>query len=42
MLWHAFTAVTLDVYADLFDDDPATVSVSLNAARAAVISGRGP
>ena len=35
MLGHASAAMTLDVYADLFDDDLDTVSASLNAARAA-------
>lgn len=33
MLGHASAAMTLDVYADLFDDDLDTVSASLNAAR---------
>jgi len=38
MLGHASAAMTLDVYADLFDDDLDTVSTSLNAARAAVVA----
>lgn len=37
MLGHASAAMTLDVYADLFDDDLDTVSASLNSARAAAI-----
>jgi integrase len=40
MLGHASAAMTLDVYADLFDDDLDTVSVSLNEARnAAIVRG---
>jgi integrase len=39
MLGHASAAMTLDVYADLFDDDLDTVSASLNAAREAAIVG---
>jgi integrase len=40
MLGHASAAMTLDVYADLFDDDLDTVSVSLNDARnAAIVRG---
>lgn len=35
MLGHASAAMTLDVYADLFDDDLDAVAVSLSAARAA-------
>jgi len=38
MLGHASSAMTLDVYADLFDDDRDTVSSLLNAARAAAIA----
>jgi integrase len=38
VLGHASAAMTLDVYADLFDDDLDTVSASLNAARSAAIS----
>ncbi|GAA1944883.1 site-specific integrase [Microbacterium deminutum] len=38
MLGHASAAMTLDVHADLFDDDLDTVSASLNAARAASIA----
>ncbi len=38
MLGHASAAMTLDVYADLFDDDLDSVSASLNAARAASIA----
>ena len=38
MLGHASAAMTLDVYADLFDDDLDSVSTSLNAARAAAIA----
>lgn len=37
MLGHASAAMTLDVYADLFDDDLDTVSASLNAARNAAM-----
>lgn len=37
MLGHASAAMTLDVYADLFDDDLDTVAVSSNAARSAAI-----
>lgn len=37
MLGHASAAMTLDVYADLFDDDLDTVSASLNDARAAAL-----
>lgn len=33
MLGHASAAMTLHVYADLFDDDLDTVSASLNAAQ---------
>jgi len=36
MLGHASAAMTLDTYADLFDDDLATVAVALNAARSGV------
>lgn len=38
MLGHASAAMTLDVYADLFDDDLDTVSASLNEAREAAIA----
>jgi integrase len=34
MLGHASAAMTLDVYADLFDDDLDAVAVALNQARA--------
>jgi len=34
MLGHASAAMTLDVYADLFDDDLDAVSSALHAARA--------
>jgi integrase len=30
MLGHASAAMTLDVYADLFDDDPDAVAAALN------------
>jgi integrase len=39
MLGHASAAMTLDVYADLFDDDLDTVSDALDAARASSIVG---
>jgi hypothetical protein len=35
MLGHASAAMTLDVYADLFDDDLEAVSTALNTARSA-------
>lgn len=38
MLGHASAAMTLDVYADLFDDDLDTVSASLNAARTRAVA----
>lgn len=41
MLGHASAAMTLDVYADLFDDDLDSVSASLNSARATAIERRG-
>lgn len=37
MLGHASAAMTLDVYADLFDDDVDTVSAALDHARAAAV-----
>nr|WP_268773233.1 tyrosine-type recombinase/integrase [Microbacterium sp. Leaf436] len=37
MLGHASAAMTLDVYADLFDDDVDTVSAALDAARSRVV-----
>ncbi|GAA4358388.1 hypothetical protein GCM10023087_32110 [Microbacterium rhizosphaerae] len=40
MLGHASAAMTLDVYADLFDDDLDAVSTSLNAARNAAVTSR--
>jgi integrase len=40
MLGHASAAMTLDVYADLFDDDLDTVSAALNDARAKSIVGK--
>ncbi len=40
MLGHASAAMTLDVYADLFDDDLDTVSGALNAARNAAVTTR--
>lgn len=39
MLGQASAAMTLDVYADLFDDDLDTVSVALNLARSKAILG---
>lgn len=39
MLGHASAAMTLDVYADLFDDDLDTVAVALNTARNAARPG---
>lgn len=38
MLGHASAPMTLDVYADVFDDDLDTVSASLNDARNAAIA----
>ena len=38
MLGHASAAMTLDVYADLFDDDLDTVSASLYAARTRAVA----
>jgi integrase len=38
MLGHASAAMTLDVYADLFDDDLDAVAASLDAARSAAVS----
>lgn len=38
MLGHASAAMTLDVYADLFDDDLEAVAVAMSAARAAAVS----
>ena len=37
MLGHASAAMTLDVYADLFDDDVDTVSAALDRARSAAL-----
>jgi hypothetical protein len=37
MLDHAFAAMTLDVYADLFDDDVDTVPAALDAARSRAV-----
>lgn len=43
MLGHASAAMTLDVYADLFDDDVDAVSAALDQARtAAVVSKPRP
>jgi integrase len=33
MLGHAYAAMTLDIYADLFDDDLEAVAVALDQAR---------
>lgn len=38
MLGHASAAMTLDVYADLFDDDLEAVAVAMSSARAAAVS----
>lgn len=38
MLGHASAAMTLDVYADLFDDDLEAVAVAMSAARAIAVS----
>lgn len=38
MLGHASAAMTLDVYADLFDDDLEAVAVAMSAARQAAVS----
>jgi integrase len=38
MLGHASAAMTLDVYADLFDDDLEAVAVAMSNARAAAVS----
>lgn len=40
MLGHASAAMTLDTYADLFDDDLDAVAVALNDARRSSIAGR--
>ena len=40
MLGHASAAMTLDVYADLFDDDVDTVSAALDAARSRAVVAR--
>ncbi len=40
MLGHASAAMTLDVYADLFDDDLDAVSTALDQARAAQLDAR--
>lgn len=37
MLGHASAAMTLDVYADLFDDDLEAVSTALDDARTAAV-----
>ena len=43
MLGHASAAMTLDTYADLFDDDLDAVSVALdNAKRVSDVSNRRP
>lgn len=39
MLGHASASMTLDTYADLFDDDLDAVAVALTRARAADLSG---
>ena len=39
MLGHASAAMTLDVYADLFDDDLDTVATALNDAASASVVG---
>ena len=38
VLGHSSAAMTLDVYADLFDDDLETVARAMGAARKAAIS----
>lgn len=38
MLGHASAAMTLDVYADLFDDDLDAVAKAMSAARKAAVS----
>jgi integrase len=38
MLGHASAAMTLDVYADLFDDDLEAVANALSSARAASLA----
>ena len=38
MLGHASAAMTLDVYADLFDEDMDAVAASLNNARTAALA----
>jgi hypothetical protein len=40
MLGHASAAMTLDVYADLFDDDLDTVAIALNHAASSAIVGK--
>lgn len=40
MLGHASAAMTLDIYADLFDDDLDAVSIALDRARARSVVGR--
>jgi hypothetical protein len=40
MLGHASAAMTLDAYADLFDDDLDTVSKALNQARNFSVVGK--
>jgi integrase len=40
MLGHAAAAMTLDVYADLFDDDLEAVAAALDAARSREIVGK--
>ena len=40
MLGHASAAMTLDVYADLFEDDLDRVAVALDAARTESIVGK--
>lgn len=40
MLGHASAAMTLDVYADLFDDDLDSVAIALNHAASSAIVGK--
>ncbi|MGB8794129.1 MAG: hypothetical protein WCD33_21900, partial [Mycobacterium sp.] len=40
MLGHASAAMTLDIYADLFDDDLEAVAAALDAARSSSMSVR--
>lgn len=41
MLGHAKGSMTLDVYANLFDDDLNTLGEALDASRATAMAGRG-